>query len=117
MTLLTSASRLFASALLLCAAAAAPAADEPADKTTLDQIKQILDELKKQKDSQSSQTVNAQALAVESWLLTSTAIDSTAQRIHDVVADRVPSGERKLLVVGGAEPLDFNLSDMLALEI
>ena len=47
MTLLTSASRLFASALLLCAAAAAPAADEPADKTTLDQIKQILDELKK----------------------------------------------------------------------
>lgn len=107
--------RLLASAILVCAIPAAGA--EEAEKSTSDQLKQALDELKKLKENQPQQTVNAQALAIESWLLTSTAINSTASGIHDATKGDVPTGDRKLLVLAASEPLDFNQSDMLKLEM
>jgi hypothetical protein len=100
---------------LLCATSAI-SAEEP-DKGTLDQIKQALDELKKLKQAQPQQTINTNTLAIESWLLTSTAINATAANIHNAVSGKVPEGERKLLVLAGDEPLDFNQSDMLKIEM
>jgi hypothetical protein len=104
---------LLASAVLLCVCSPVSAADEP-DKSTLDQIKSALDELKKFKDAQ-PQTVNTNTLAIESWLLTSTAIDSTAQKIHDAVPeqDRI----KQILVLAGDEALDANQAGMLKAEM
>jgi len=105
---------LLASAVLLCVCSPATAADEP-DKSTLDQIKAALDDLKKFKDAQQAQTVNTNALAIESWLLTSTAIDSTAQKIHDAVPQK--DRARQILVLAGDEALDANQVGMLKAEM
>ena len=89
------------------------AADEP-DKSTLDQIKAALDELKTLKSSQ-PQTVNTNTLAIESWLLTSTAIDATAARIHDAVARDI--GKNSLVVLAGTEALESNQVGMMRTEM
>lgn len=114
MTWLTSASRLWASVLLLCAANGVAAADEP-DNGALDEIKAAIDELKKLKQSQPQQTFNDGALAIESWLLTSTAIDSTAAKIHDAVESSLEG--KSLVVLASDEAVDANEAAMFMAEM
>lgn len=111
MRLFTTCAALCASALLLCAGPAT-AADE-SDKSTLDEIKAAIDELKKLKQSQPQQTINTGALAIESWLLTSTAIESTAAKIHQAVKSQAT----KVVVLAGSEAPDANQAGMLRIEM
>ena len=108
----TRASKLVASALMVCIASSAVA--EEAEKSTLDEIKAAIEELKKQKQNQPQQTVNTGTLAIESWLLTSRAIDSTALEIHKAVKDQVPGD---VIVLAGDEALDANQVAMLRTEM
>jgi hypothetical protein len=110
---------------LLCATSAGAAEIED----TLKAIQQQIDALKQQ----GKYTVNEGSLAIESWLLTSTAIDSTAEKIHRSVANYVkaPSADatkddefdepepegREVLVVTAAEQLEFGQAAMMKSEI
>ena len=99
--------RLCAAAILLCAGSGAQAALED----VLKDIQTEIEALKKRG------TVNANpgSLAIESWLLTSTAIDSAAKTIQEAVADEART--RRVLVVAGTEQLDFSQAAMMQLEI
>lgn len=102
---------IMASAILPGASSAALAA--PADDT-LKQIQQQIDALNKK----GQYTVNPGSLAIESWLLTSTAIDSSAARIGTAVRSAPGrDGQRPVLVVSGTETLDFAQVEMLQLEL
>jgi hypothetical protein len=95
---------------LLCATSAGAAEIED----TLKAIQQQIDTLKQQ----GKYTVNEGSLAIESWLLTSTAIDSTAISIKESIdKTRQAQPGRSILVVSGTEPLDFSQVEMLQLEI
>ena len=107
----TRASKLVASALMVCIASSAVA--EEAEKSTLDEIKAAIEELKKIKSTQPQNTVNSQTLAIESWLLSSTAIDATATRIRSGVGPR----KEKVIVLAGDEALDANQVAMLRTEM
>src|SRR5262245_43916615 len=110
--------RLLASALLLCVCSPASAADEP-DKGAADQIKQLLDLLKQQQQAPYSKyTVNSGSLVIESWILTSAAIDATADNIARFV-NAAPGfdAKRRILVVAATEPIDFGQVPMMELEI
>ncbi|HJU77300.1 MAG TPA: hypothetical protein VJ597_05160 [Sphingomicrobium sp.] len=95
---------------LLCAASAGAAEIDD----TLKAIQQQIDTLKQQ----GKYTVNEGSLAIESWLLTSTAIDSTAIAMKKSIdVARATNPKRPILVVSGTEPLDFSQVEMLQLEI
>lgn len=116
MTWYTSASKLLAAMLVVCASTGARAAADEPEKSTLDQIKAALDELKQQQQTPYSKyTVNQGSLAIESWLLTSTAIDGTAEKIAAAIPRTAKA--KKILVIGGTEPLDFGQLAMLDMEI
>ena len=117
MRLLTIVPRLLASAVLLCASGAAVA--EPVEDT-LKQIQAQIDALGKK----GQHTVNTGSLAIESWLLSTTAIDSTAGKIYDAVSPKLvvtlpdgKLGQKKVLVVTGPEVLDFGLAAMINAEM
>jgi hypothetical protein len=132
---------LLASAVLLCVCSPASAAPED----TIKELQQQIDSLKQQ---QGKYTVGNGSLAIESWLLTSTALDSTADVIKTRVAtamtgdanraldarikhiaalkqiaqqtgdpDPSETTARKILVITGAEPLDFSQVVMMDTEI
>jgi hypothetical protein len=111
---ISSAAKIAAAALAITfAAVPVAAADEP-DKSTLDQIKDSLAELQKLKASQ-PKTVEPSTLAIESWLLTSTAIDATGARIHDAVATDVAS--HPLIILAGNETLEASQVGMMRTEM
>lgn len=99
--------RLCAAAILLCASGGARAAPED----TLKEIQAEIDALKKR----GTVTANPGSLVIESWLLTSTAIESTAKAIEEAVDDDAKL--RRVLVVAGTEQLDFSQAAMMQLEI
>jgi hypothetical protein len=119
---------------LLCATSAGAAEIED----TLKAIQQQIDALKQQ----GKYTVNPGSVAIESWLLTSTAIESTADKIHGAVAGVIKNdvpvvrgrtvetpeedepkdepaqpAQRKILVVTGDEQLEFGQAAMMKTEI
>lgn len=117
MRLLAIVPRLLVSAVMLCACGAAVA--EPVEDT-LKQIQQQIDALNKK----GQYTVNTGSLAIESWLLSSSAIDSTAGKIYDAVNAKLvvthPDGkldQKKVLVVTGLEVLDFGQAAMINAEM
>src|SRR4051794_3679178 len=96
---------LLASALLLFATSA--------NADPLGDIQAQLDALRKQ----DTYKVNTGSLSIESWLLTSTAIDATADKIHEAIGDSAAAPDGRILVVAAAEPLDFGKAVMLKSEI
>jgi hypothetical protein len=110
MRIYPSAWRLCASAILVCASSGAQAAPED----TLKEIQAQIDALNKK----GTYTVNSGSLAIESWLLTSTAIESTAAKIQSAVERHAAAAPaRSVLVIAGTEPLDFGQVAMLDLEM
>jgi hypothetical protein len=102
---------------LLCATSAGAAEIED----TLKAIQQQIDAL----NQKGKYTINSGAVAMETWLLTATAIDSTAGKIHDAVQPKliirndkgVVQGERRVLVATTSEALDFGQAAMMRLEM
>lgn len=100
--------RLCAAALLLCAGGSQAQA---APEDVVAGIQAEIEALKKK----GTVTANPGSLAIESWLLTSTAIDSTAATIQEAVKSHAKT--RRVLVVAGSEELDFSRAAMMQLEI
>lgn len=100
--------RLCASVLVVSLGSAAAAG--PVDDALKDIQKQI-DDLNKKGNT----TVNPGSLAIESWLLTATAVDATAGKVHTAVGRAV--GDRTLLVVGGPEAVEFGRALVMKAEI
>jgi hypothetical protein len=105
--------RLLASAMVLAASSGANAAPEDALKALQAQV----DALKKQ----GTYTVNTGSLAIESWLLSSTAVQKTADKIQTALLDPAVvdkmKKKKRILVTAGTEAPDFSLAPMMELEI
>jgi len=99
--------RVWASAILLGAGSAASAAPED----TLKEIQAQIDALKKQ----GTVKANEGSLAIESWLLSATAIERTAEAIGTAVTAVKP--KKQILVIAGDEAPDFSLPVMMTMEI
>ena len=101
---------------LLCATSAGAAEIED----TLKAIQQQIDAL----NQKGKYTINPGAVAMETWLLTATAIDSTAGKIHDAVLPELTMRnedgtvrQRRVLVATTSEALDFGQAAMMRLEM
>lgn len=60
-------------------------------------------------------TINTGALAVESWMLASSAVNAAARQIRSGVSDA--QGDRKVILLAGDEPLDFGLLGAIETEV
>lgn len=110
MRMIPGAWRLCAAAMMLGVSSGAIAADD-----TLSQIKAQIDALK----AQDQFKVNSGALVIESWMLTSTAIESTAIEINKAVRPHLEAtgAPESVFVLAKDESLDFGQVAMLRLEI
>lgn len=107
--------RPLAFALALCASSAASAQDsETPIEDTLKQIQAQIDALNKK----GQMTVTPGATVIESWLLSSRAVDAAAEKIKAaVVAAPGYKASPPILVLAGSESIDFGQIALLQLEI
>lgn len=102
MRLLTIVPRLLASAVMLCACGAAQAQQNPVTDFGTPKF-------------EGKQVVGSGAVAIEATLLASTAVDAAAAKIADHVNQR--RGTQHVLVIGGAESIDFGQVAMIQTEM